>query len=187
MASVPENPACVINCVHYDGHGRRHDIALERISDVLAEDDGFVWVGMYEPGDDVLQKLQEEFQLHDLAIEDTRMAHQRPKVEAYGNSLFLAVHTAQVIDEPESSSRLALPWSVLAFWPPALSAAARRRSDVVASGASAPRATRRKASMKVLAFFCSADQLVSHAMRGESASVVRAELSASTSSLISIA
>ncbi|UYB53851.1 magnesium and cobalt transport protein CorA [Xanthomonas sp. AM6] len=99
MASVPENPACVINCVHYDGQGRRHDIALERISDVLAEPDGFVWVGMYEPGDDVLQKLQEEFQLHDLAIEDTRMAHQRPKVEAYGNSLFLAVHTAQVIDE----------------------------------------------------------------------------------------
>ncbi|KLD79451.1 magnesium and cobalt transport protein CorA [Xanthomonas hyacinthi] len=99
MASVPANPACVINCVHYDGHGRRHDIALEQISDVLAESDGFVWVGMYEPADHVLQQLQEEFQLHDLAIEDTRKAHQRPKVEAYGNSLFLAVHTAQVIDE----------------------------------------------------------------------------------------
>ncbi|QNH12229.1 magnesium and cobalt transport protein CorA [Xanthomonas sp. SI] len=99
MATVPANPACVINCVHYDGHGRRNDIALEQISDVLAAPDGFVWVGMYEPADHVLQKLQEEFQLHDLAIEDTRMAHQRPKVEAYGNSLFLAVHTAQVIDE----------------------------------------------------------------------------------------
>lgn len=99
MATVPANPACVINCVHYDGHGRRHDIALEQISDVLAGDEGFVWVGMYEPADDVLQKLQEEFQLHDLAIEDTRKAHQRPKVEAYGNSLFLAVHTAQVIAE----------------------------------------------------------------------------------------
>ncbi|MEL4890191.1 magnesium and cobalt transport protein CorA [Xanthomonas protegens] len=100
MASAIANPACVINCVHYDGHGRRHDIALEQISDVLAgHDDGFVWVGMYEPGDAVLQQLKEEFQLHELAIEDTRKAHQRPKVEAFGNSLFLAVHTAQVIDE----------------------------------------------------------------------------------------
>lgn len=99
MASIPANPACVINCVHYDGHGRRHDIPLERISDVLAGDDGFVWVGMYEPEDDVLQLLQEEFGLHDLAIEDTRKAHQRPKVESYGNSLFVVVHTAQVIDE----------------------------------------------------------------------------------------
>jgi len=93
------NPACVINCVHYDDAGKRHDIALDAISDVIASGDGFVWVGLYEPADDVLLKLQEEFCLHDLAVDDARNAHQRPKAEAYGNSLFVVVTTAQMVDE----------------------------------------------------------------------------------------
>ena len=66
---------------------------------MLAVDDGsFVWVGLYEPDDALLEKLQEEFGLHDLAVEDAQHAHQRPKIEAYGNSLFIAVHTAQLVD-----------------------------------------------------------------------------------------
>ncbi len=71
-ASAPAsaNPACVINCVHYDDDGKRHDISLDAISDVIASGNGFVWVGLYDPNDDVLLKLQEEFCLHDLAIED---------------------------------------------------------------------------------------------------------------------
>ena len=92
-------PACVINCAVYDRHGRRKDISLDAISDALAIDDGsFVWVGLYEPEDALLDKLQEEFGLHDLAVEDAQHAHQRPKIEAYGNSLFVAVHTAQTVD-----------------------------------------------------------------------------------------
>ncbi len=100
-ATVAEgsNPPCVINCVHYDDAGKRHDIALDAISDVIASGDGFVWVGLYEPADDVLLKLQEEFCLHDLAVDDARNAHQRPKAEAYGNSLFVVVTTAQMVDE----------------------------------------------------------------------------------------
>ena len=93
-------PACVINCAVYDRKGGRRDISLDAISDVLAVDDGsFVWVGLYEPEETLLDKLQEEFGLHDLAVEDAQHAHQRPKIEAYGNSLFVAVHTAQVIDD----------------------------------------------------------------------------------------
>lgn len=89
-------PACVINCVAYDRQARRRDISLDQISDVLAVDDGsFIWVGLYEPEASLLDKLQEEFGLHDLAVEDAQKAHQRPKIEAYGNSLFIAVHTAQ--------------------------------------------------------------------------------------------
>jgi magnesium transporter len=53
---------------------------------------------MYEPDPALLDKLQEEFGLHDLAIEDAQHAHQRPKIEAYGESLFVVMHTAQVID-----------------------------------------------------------------------------------------
>ena len=93
-------PACVINCAVYDRGGKRHDVSLDAISDVLSVDDGsFVWVGLYEPEEVLLDKLQEEFGLHDLAVEDAQHAHQRPKIEAYGNSLFVAVHTAQVIDD----------------------------------------------------------------------------------------
>ena len=92
-------PACVVNCVVYDRAGGRRDISLDAISEVLAHDDGsFVWVGLYEPEDALLDKLQEEFGLHDLAIEDAQHAHQRPKLESYGSSLFLALHTAQLSD-----------------------------------------------------------------------------------------
>jgi magnesium transporter len=100
-ASLPASdtlPTCVINCAAYDRDGKRRDITLDQISDVLAVDDGsFVWVGMYEPAPALLDKLQEEFNLHDLAIEDAQHAHQRPKIEAYGDSLFVVMHTAQVV------------------------------------------------------------------------------------------
>lgn len=101
QAAKPPAPAAkgVINCAVYR-HGRREDIALEAISDVLAvDDDSFVWLGLYEPDEAVLDILQEEFGLHDLAVEDAHNAHQRPKLEAFGNSVFLAVHTAQLVDE----------------------------------------------------------------------------------------
>ena len=96
----PALPVCVINCAVYDRHGKRRDITLDEISDVLAvDDDTFIWVGLYEPEDTLLEKLQEEFGLHELAVEDALHAHQRPKIEAYGNSLFVAVHTAQLVDD----------------------------------------------------------------------------------------
>jgi magnesium transporter len=102
MAASPHapNPACVVNCVVYAKDGSRREIGIDDISAFLAVDDGsFVWIGLYEPDDMVLDRMQEEFRLHDLAIEDARKAHQRPKVEAYGNSLFVVGSTAQVVDE----------------------------------------------------------------------------------------
>ncbi len=88
----------VVNCVAYHRDGRRiGDITLDAISDVLAEDDSFVWVGLHEPDEPLLEKLQEEFDLHDLAIEDAHHAHQRTKIESYGDSLFIVVQTAQLV------------------------------------------------------------------------------------------
>lgn len=88
----------VINCVAYSSHGERiGDIGVDAISDVLRQPDTFVWVGLVEPDEALLEKLQEEFGLHDLAIEDAHKAHQRPKIEAYGDSLFIAAQTAQVV------------------------------------------------------------------------------------------
>ena len=88
----PALPQCVINCVVYDKGGKRRDIGLDEISDVLAVDDGsFIWVGLYEPADAILEKLQEEFCLHDLAVEDAHNAHQRlkdlhPELEVIGSN-----------------------------------------------------------------------------------------------------
>ncbi len=96
---TPTAAACVVNCAVYR-NGVREDISLDRISDVLAQDDGsFVWVGLYEPDEDQLDELQEEFGLHDLAIEDAHNAHQRPKLEAFGNTLFMALHTAHLVED----------------------------------------------------------------------------------------
>lgn len=94
----PDLPACVINCCVYTRQGQRLDISLDEISEWLMQEDMFLWVGLYEPEAGLLEKLQEEFGLHDLAVEDARVSHQRPKVEAYGNALFIAVHTAQEVD-----------------------------------------------------------------------------------------
>ena len=98
-ATANANPSCVINCVWYDGEGRRHDLPLDQLSEKLEQPGpGFAWVGLYEPADAVLALLQQELDLHPLAVEDARNAHQRPKVEAYGDTLFLAVHTAQMVE-----------------------------------------------------------------------------------------
>lgn len=89
----------VANCAAYGGDGRKiRDITLDEISDFLARPDGFVWVGLVEPDEPLLEKLQAEFGLHELAVEDAHNAHQRPKIEAYGDSLFVVAQTAQMSD-----------------------------------------------------------------------------------------
>lgn len=89
----------VASCAAYDRAGRRlPDITLDEISDALQSPDHFVWVGLCEPDETLLAKMQEEFGLHQLAVEDAQHAHQRPKLEVYGDSVFVALHTGQEID-----------------------------------------------------------------------------------------
>ncbi|AXF00704.1 magnesium and cobalt transport protein CorA [Paraburkholderia hospita] len=88
----------VVNSIAYRAGRRLGDVTIDDISEVLKEPDTFVWVGIWEPDDEFLRKIQEEFSLHDLAIEDALQAHQRPKIEAYGDSLFIVVKTAQLVD-----------------------------------------------------------------------------------------
>ncbi len=87
------------NLASYSLEGRRQrEISLEEISDELENPDvGFVWVGLYEPDAPLLMKMQEEFCLHPLAVEDALNAHQRPKVELYGDSLFLVLRTPRLV------------------------------------------------------------------------------------------
>jgi len=85
----------IVNCVAYAEGRKIRDISLEETSEVLKEPDGFVWIGLYEPDEELLRKAQGEFGLHDLAVEDAHRAHQRPKLEEYGDSLFVVLRTAQ--------------------------------------------------------------------------------------------
>ncbi len=94
----PTDPM-VVNCVAYAANGQRlRDVTVEEISDVLATPDQWVWVGLHEPSEKLLDKLGEEFALHPLAVEDARNAHQRAKIELYGESLFIVAQTAQVVN-----------------------------------------------------------------------------------------
>jgi magnesium transporter len=89
----------VVNCAVYQNGRRVRDIEIGEIDEVLAEPDTFVWVGLHEPDLALLRDVQQEFHLHDLAVEDALSAHQRPKVEEYGDSLFVVLQTAQWWDE----------------------------------------------------------------------------------------
>lgn len=70
-------------------------VGLEEIDAVLAQEGTFVWVGLHEPSARFLQTLQARFDLHALAVEDAYLAHQRPKIEEYGQSLFVVLHTIE--------------------------------------------------------------------------------------------
>ncbi len=86
----------IVNCVAYRDGVSLGNIPLDSISDILKEPRTFVWLGLYEPDTQLLRKVQEEFALHDLAIEDALNAHQRPKLETYAGSTFIVIETAQL-------------------------------------------------------------------------------------------
>src|SRR6266508_2179527 len=86
----------VVACAAYTGGRRLHEVALEDISETLEQPGHFVWIGLFEPSEDVLRLVQREFSLHDLAIEDAHRAHQRPKLERYDEALFVVLRTAQM-------------------------------------------------------------------------------------------
>ena len=82
----------LINCVAYRGGAKLADITTDQISDYLAQPGCFVWVALRDASDDELALMQEEFDLHDLSVEDARHGHQRPKIEEYGKTVFTVLH-----------------------------------------------------------------------------------------------
>jgi magnesium transporter len=85
----------LINCVAYQEGKKLADIPVADISDYLMRPDCFVWVALIDATDAELDEMQEEFDLHPLAVEDARKGHQRPKIEEYGDVLFAAMHLPQ--------------------------------------------------------------------------------------------
>jgi magnesium transporter len=96
--SQGDSEAGVVASSVYAGGRRVKDIAIEEAGEWSKRPGHVVWIGLLEPSADLLQRLQAQLGLHYLAIEDARNAHQHPKVEQYGDALFVVARTAQLID-----------------------------------------------------------------------------------------
>jgi magnesium transporter len=85
----------LINCVVYQDGKRLAEISPKEIHSYVSRPDCFVWVALRDASDAELAEMQEEFDLHPLAVEDASKGHQRPKIEEYGDSLFAVIHTVE--------------------------------------------------------------------------------------------
>jgi magnesium transporter len=91
----------IVDCaVYVDGRRRPGSLPLDEAYEARLTDDAFVWIGLYEPSEEEFVSVSREFGLHELAVEDAIKAHQRPKLEVYGDSLFIVLKTARY-DETE--------------------------------------------------------------------------------------
>ena len=79
----------IVNCCLRSRQGS--DIPLSEVRSHLTNRDCFVWVALKDPQAEELATLQQEFDLHELAVEDAQKGHQRPKIEEYGSSLFIVL------------------------------------------------------------------------------------------------
>lgn len=88
----------LINCVAYEGGKKLADIPPSEIRNFVCKPECFVWVAMFEPGNEELEAMQAQFSLPDLAVEDARNGHQRPKIEEYGDTLFAVLQIVEMVD-----------------------------------------------------------------------------------------
>ena len=84
----------IVNCAAYADGCKVADIPLDQTGEWAARDGHFVWIGLYEPSEEEMKLVQAELDLHDLAVEDAHRAHQRPKLEEYGDALFVVLRAA---------------------------------------------------------------------------------------------
>ena len=89
----------LVNCVAYQDGKKLADIQKREIRAYLGRADCFVWVALKDPDAAELAEMQDEFDLHDLSVEDARHGEQRPKIEEYGDSLFVVLQTVEVAGE----------------------------------------------------------------------------------------
>lgn len=96
---MPE-PGVVDNAVYVDGL-RVDSPTLAETYEVLKSHDGLAWIGLYRPSEDLIASVADEFGLHHLMVEDAISAHQRPKLERYGTTLFTVLRPARYLDDEE--------------------------------------------------------------------------------------
>ncbi len=86
----------IVNSAVYVDGARSQELDLEAVGEHLCQPGRFIWLGLNDPDEATMKKLQKEFSLHELAIEDAHRAHQRPKFETYGDTLFIVLRTVHM-------------------------------------------------------------------------------------------
>ena len=86
----------LVRCVVYQNGQKLADIPVEEIHLYVSRPDCFVWVAQRDADAATLEQLRNEFDLHPLAVEDARHGHQSPKIEEYGDSLFVVLQMIEL-------------------------------------------------------------------------------------------
>jgi magnesium transporter len=92
----------VDNAIYVDGRRSEEPASLQETYEAVRERRGVAWIGLYKPTADEFASVAGEFGLHPLAVEDAIQAHQRPKLERYGETLFAVLRAARYLDGPET-------------------------------------------------------------------------------------
>jgi magnesium transporter len=91
----------VVDCAVYVDGVRQEPVRPEDALRVASESGGFVWLGLFEPSEQELSTIAEQYRLHPLAVEDAVYAHQRPKLERYDDALFMVLKTATYVEHDQ--------------------------------------------------------------------------------------
>jgi magnesium transporter len=94
----------IVDCAVYeDGKRRNGPVPIDQAHEACRADDrAWVWIGLFEPSMEEFDSVASEFALHPIAVEDAVKAHQRPKLESYGDTVFVVLKTARYHDEEET-------------------------------------------------------------------------------------
>src|SRR5918995_534556 len=92
----------VDNAIYVEGRRTEEPGSLQETYEAVRQRRGVAWIGLYRPAEEEFASVAGEFGLHPLAVEDAIRAHQRPKIERYGETLFVVLRPAHYIDETET-------------------------------------------------------------------------------------
>jgi magnesium transporter len=95
-------PAMIVDsAIYVDGHRAAEPASLDETYEACRSEEAVAWIGLYKPTAEEFESVVQEFELHPLAVEDALDAHQRPKLERYGGTLFVVLKPARYLDEVE--------------------------------------------------------------------------------------
>ena len=89
----------VDSAIYVDGHRAAEPASLDETYEACRSQEGVAWIGLYRPTAEEFESVAQEFELHPLAVEDALDAHQRPKLERYGGTLFVVLKPARYLHD----------------------------------------------------------------------------------------
>ena len=98
----------LINCAAYQDGSKLADLTVEQIGNYVDRPGCFVWVALRDASAQELDLMRREFALHELAVEDAQKGHQRPKLDEYGDSLFVVMHMVELAGDELNVGELAI-------------------------------------------------------------------------------